>query len=73
MDNEYDSIMTPGGFFYTLEKDRDIEMKIRAAMVFCRMYGSGQDNIRKLIARIYKENGHEFSNDAKNIISSRLL
>lgn len=72
-DNEYDSIMTPGGFFYTLEKDRDIEMKIRASMVFCRMYGSGQDNIRKLIARIYKENGHEFSNDAKNIISSRLL
>lgn len=73
MDETYDSIMTPCGFFYTLEKDRDIEEKIRAAIVFCRMYGLGQDKIRKLIMRIYKENDHIFSEDAKNLINGRLL
>ena len=73
MDGTYNSIMIPCGFFYTLEKDRDIEKKIRAAIVFCRMYGLGQDKIRKLIMRIYKENDHIFSEDAKNLINGRLL
>lgn len=73
MDEMYDSIMIPEGFFYTLDKDRDIEGKIRAALVFCRMYGLGQDKTRKLIIRIYKENGHEFSADAANLINGRLL
>jgi len=73
MDETYNSIMIPCGFFYTLEKDRDIEKKIRAAIVFCRMYGLGQDKIRKLIMRIYKENDHIFSEDAKNLINGRLL
>ena len=50
-----------------------IEKKIRAAIVFCRMYGLGQDKIRKLIMRIYKENDHIFSEDAKNLINGRLL
>lgn len=73
MDETYNSIMIPCGFFYTLEKDRDIEKKIRAAIVFCRMYGLGQDKILKLIMRIYKENDHIFSEDAKNLINGRLL
>ena len=66
-------IMNSHSFYYTLEMDRNLENAIRAAVVFCRMYGSGQDNIKKIIKRIYIENGHEFTNDAKNIISGRLL
>lgn len=73
MDKIYDSIMNCYDFFYTLKKDRDIEENIRAAIVFCRMYGLGQDKVRKLIMRIYKESGHEFSEDAKNLINGRLL
>lgn len=73
MDTEYHSIMNSRSFFYTLEKDRELEFKIRAAVIFCRMYGSGQDKIKKIIKRIYIENGHEFTNDAKNIIDGRLL
>ena len=72
-DAEFHSIMDSHAFFYTLEKDRELETKIRAAVVFCRMYGLGQDNIKKIIKRIYVENHHEFSSDAKNIISGRLL
>lgn len=72
-DAEFHSIMDSHAFFYTLGKDRELETKIRAAVVFCRMYGLGQDNIKKIIKRIYVENHHEFSNDAKNIISGRLL
>lgn len=73
MDELYDSIMIPCGFFYTLKKDRDIEENLRAAIVFCRMYGLGQDKVRKLIMRIYMESGHDFSEDAKNLINGRLL
>lgn len=69
----YNNIMNSHSFYYTLEKDRDLEVKIRASVVFCHMYGSGQDNIRKIIKRIYLENGRDFSNDAKNILSHRLL
>lgn len=72
-DDTFHSIMESQAFFYTLEKDRDLEVKIRASIIFCRMYGSGQDNIRKIIKRIYLENNREFTNDAKNIINSRLL
>lgn len=72
-DAEFHSIMDSHTFFYTLESDRELENKIRAAIIFCRMYGLGQDNIKKIIKRIYIENGHEFTNDAKNIISGRLL
>lgn len=73
MDELYDSIMIPCDFFYTLKKDRDIEENLRAAIVFCRMYGLGQDKVRKLIMRIYMESGHDFSEDAKNLINGRLL
>lgn len=73
MDKCFSNIMDSRTFYYTLEKDRDIEVQIRAAIVFCRMYGSGQDNIKKIIKRMYIENGHEFSNDAENIIRGRLL
>jgi hypothetical protein len=37
------------------------------------MYGLGQDKVRKLIMRIYMESGHDFSEDAKNLINGRLL
>lgn len=73
MDEAYNSIMTPCGFFYTLVKDRTIEYEIRAAIVFCRMYGLGQDKVLKLIMRIYKETGHNFSEDAKNLLNGKLL
>ncbi|MBQ2801691.1 MAG: SAP domain-containing protein [Lachnospiraceae bacterium] len=73
MEQTYDNIMKSHRFYYTLEKDRDLESRIRASVVFCHMYGSGQDNIRKIIKRIYLENGHDFSNDAKNILNYRLL
>lgn len=73
MDDTFDSIMLSNGFFYTLEKDRILEGKIKAAIVFCNMWGSSQDQTLKLIKRIYAENGHVFSNDAKNLIAGRLL
>ena len=65
--------MRDSPFFYTLVKDRDIEQKVRAGIVFCRMYGSSQDNTLKLIHRIYTENGKDFDEDARNILSGRLL
>lgn len=73
MEQTYDNIMRSHRFYYTLEKDRDLESRLRASVVFCHMYGSGQDNMRKIIKRIYLENGRNYSNDAKNIISYRLL
>ena len=73
MEQSYNNIMKSHSFYYTLEKDRDLESRIRASVVFCHMYGSGQDNMRKIIKRVYFENGREFSSDAKNILSYRLL
>lgn len=73
MDKLFLNIMHSRAFYYTLETDRKIESKLRAAIVFCHMYGSGQDSIKKIIKRIYIENNIDYSNDAKNIISGRLL
>lgn len=72
-EQNFHEIMCNKKFFYTLSKDREIEAQIRAAIIFCNMYGLGQDNIRKLIKRIYRINNIVFSDDAKNIIDGRLL
>lgn len=69
--DKYRSIMDSHTFFYTLEKDRELESKLRASIIFCKMYGLGYDNLKKMVKRIYIENGHEFSNDAKNNLSGR--
>lgn len=69
----YRKMMESKSFNYTLARDREIELKIRAGIVFCHMMGLGQDNIWKLIKRIYFESNKEFDEDAKNIISGRLL
>lgn len=72
-ENLYVEIMDDTPFFYTLTKDRDIEQQIRASIVFCRMYGCTQENIIKLLKRIYAENDRIFDDDTKNILKGRLL
>lgn len=73
MNNHYYEIMDSNCFYYTLEKDRDIEDQVRAAIIFCRMYGSSQENIIKIIKRVYNDNHRIFCEDARNILRGRLL
>ncbi len=73
MKKQYQDLMDSDTFYYTLVKDYDIEQKIRAIVVFCRMYGCSQQNIIKAIKRIYLENNKVFSEDAYNILRGRLL
>lgn len=69
----YRKMVEDNAFNYTLTRDREIELKIRAGIVFCHMMGLGQNDMWKLIKRIYFESNKNFDEDAKNIISGRLL
>jgi hypothetical protein len=73
MDERYEDIMDSVSFFYTLSKNRDLEPKIRASIIFCRMYGVGQDNILKMIKRMYLDNNIDFDEDSQNLLKGRLL
>lgn len=73
MDKLYKNIMDSTTFFYTLSINREIESRIRASIVFCRMYGCGQNSILKIIKRIYHDEGKIFDEDSKNILRGRLL
>lgn len=54
---QYDGMVENSPFTHTTTEERDLELSIRAAMIFCDMFGLGTDKAGKLINRLYAEAG----------------